>query len=117
MTSDIIAVLGSIAAALLALALVAPKLLNMFKGDTLNSNVLDRLAAMEKHAAVQDKRAREQDVKIHRYAVKVTRLMLVVMQLEHLLIDRRDNIPQEVLDEIFELKRDNAKGDINDIES
>lgn len=97
---------GYIVAGLLTFSVVAPKLLNMFKGDSLNGSVLDRLKAMEEHAKVQDRRAIVQDDKIHRLAVKTTRLMVVVIRLEGLLVENSVNLPQELIDEIIELKNE-----------
>jgi hypothetical protein len=100
---------GLLIAALVTLAAVGPKLLNMFKGDSLNGSVLDRLSAMEKHAQVQDRRAIAQDDKIHRFAVKVTKLVVVMIRLEGLLQKYEINIPQDLIDEMLVLKRDDIE--------
>lgn len=107
--------LATIAAALTvflaALAAWLPKIMNGIKGDNLNGNVLDRLKAMEEHAAMQDRKSVIQDVKIHRFAVKVTKLVVVVIRLEGLLVANKVEIPQDLIDEIVKLKED----DIEDI--
>ncbi len=100
---------GSIVAALLTLAVVGPKLLNMFKGDSLNGSVLDRLKAMEEHAKVQDRRAIVQDDKIHRFAVKVTKLVVVMIRLEGLLQHHEIEIPQDLIDDMVELRKDDIE--------
>jgi len=100
---------GGIVAALLVIATVGPKLLNMFKGDSLNGSVLDRLKAMEEHAKVQDRRAIVQDDKIHRFAVKVTKLVVVMIRLEGLLQQHEIDIPQDLIDDMVELKKDDIE--------
>ena len=103
---------GSIVAGLLTLSVVGPKLLNMFKGDTLNGSVLDRLKSMEAHAALQDRRAIIQDDKIHRFAVKVTKLVVVMIRLEGLLQQHAIEIPQDLIDDMVDLRKD----DIEDVQ-
>ena len=100
---------GSLVAGLLILAVLGPKLLNAFKSDTLNGNVLDRLKAMEEHARVQDRRAIIQDDKIHRFAVKVTKLVVVMIRLEGLLQKNEIEIPQDLIDDMVELRRDDIE--------
>ena len=97
---------GAVVAGLLTLAMLGPKLLNMFKGDSLNGSVLDRLTRMEDHAKIQDQRAQIQDKKIHRFSVKVTKLVVVVIRLEGLLQQHEIKIPQDLLDEMMDLKKD-----------
>lgn len=109
MTDDLKTWGGAIVTALLTLSIVGPKLLNMFKGDSLNGSVLDRLKAMEDHARVQDRRAIVQDDKIHRFAIKVTRLMVVVIRLEGLLIEKQTTLPQDLIDEIIALKNEDIE--------
>lgn len=114
-TTEVVAALktigGSLVAGLLVLAVLGPKLLNMFKGDSLNGSVLDRLLAMENHAKVQDRRAIVQDDKIHRFAVKVTKLVVVIIRLESLLQQNEIEIPQDLIDDIIVLRTD----DIEDV--
>jgi hypothetical protein len=102
---------GAIAATLLTLSVIGPKLLNAFKGDSLNGSVLDRLKAMEEHAKLQDRRAIVQDDKIHRFAVKVTKLVVVMIRLESLLQQHEVEIPQDLIDDMVELRQN----DIEDI--
>lgn len=114
-TTEVMAALktigGSLVAGLLVLAVLGPKLLNMFKGDSLNGSVLDRLLAMENHAKVQDRRAIVQDDKLHRFAVKVTKLVVVIIRLESLLQQNEIEIPQDLIDDIIVLRTD----DIEDV--
>lgn len=100
---------GALAAAVIALAYVLPKLLNGFKGDQLNGNVLERLKAMEDHAAVQDRKMIVQDDKIHRYAIKVTKLIIISMRLEGLLMANNITIPPDLIAEIARLKNETEK--------
>lgn len=100
---------GLFVASIIALAYMLPKLLNGFKGDQLNGNVLERLKAMEEHALVQDRKMILQDDKIHRYAVKVTKLIVIIIRLEALLMANSVNIPNELLDEIAKLKEEAEK--------
>ena len=102
--TDYQTVAGSIIAALLTIAAILPRVLNAIKGEGLTGSVLDRLKAMETHAAVQDRRAIVQDDKIHRYAVRVTKLVVLMIRLEALLIASKTAIPQDVIDEMFLLK-------------
>lgn len=104
---------GSLVAGLLVLSILGPKLLNMFKGDSLNGSVLDRLKSMEEHAKIQDRRAIVQDDKIHRFAVKVTKLVVVMIRLEGLLQQHEIEIPQDLIDDMVELRQD----DIEDIQT
>lgn len=100
---------GIIVAALLVVSVVGPKLLNMFKGDSLNSSVLDRLKAMEEHARVQDRWAIMQDDKIHRFMIKVTKLEVVMIRLEGLLQKHEIEIPQDLVDDMVELRKDDIE--------
>ncbi len=100
---------GFLVAAVLALAYMLPKLLNGFKGDQLNGNVLERLKAMEDHATLQDKAMIRQDDKIHRYAVKVTKLVVIIIRLEALLMADKVTIPGDLVQEIAILKDDTER--------
>ena len=102
--TDYQTVAGSIIAALLTIAAILPRVLNAVKGEGITGSVLDRLKAMETHAAVQDRRAVVQDDKIHRYAVKVTKLVVLMIRLEALLLANTVEIPQDIIDEMFILK-------------
>jgi ClpP class serine protease len=115
--SDILLILntpgGSLAfiAAVLAIFLVVvatylPKFMNAFKTDKLDGNILNRLEKMEAYASAQAKKNSEQDHKIHRFAVKVTKLVVVMIRLESLLMFHNIPIPQDLQDEINELKDD-----------
>ena len=111
--TDYQTVAGSIIAALLTIAAILPRVLNAIKGEGLTGSVLDRLKAMETHAAVQDRRAVVQDDKIHRYAVKVTKLVVLMIRLEALLLANKVDIPQDVIDEMFNLKAEtDAEADV-----
>ncbi len=102
---------GALAAAVIALAYILPKLLNGFKGDQLNGNVLERLKAMEDHAAVQDRKMILQDDKIHRYAIKVTKLIIISIRLEGLLVANEIEIPPDLITEIDKLKNETERSD------
>ena len=113
MTADYATTAAAVVAALAAIAAFLPKLLNAIKGEGINGSVLDRLKAMETHAAVQDRRAIVQDDKIHRYAVKVTKLVVLMIRLEALLLANKVDIPQDVIDEMFNLKTEtDAEADV-----
>lgn len=88
-----------IAIALIALAALIPKLLNSFKGDLIQGNVLDRLKTLELGAATQE-------IKVHKFAVKVTKLVVVVIRLESLLIEHNIPIPPDLMKDISDLKKD-----------
>ena len=100
---DTLTGVGSAAAALLAAFYAFPKLRNSLSGDSLDGKVLDRLAAMESHAAIQDRKMVVQDDKIHRYAVRVTKLTVIIIRLDGLIGDQIE-IPKDLLDEIAALK-------------
>lgn len=91
---------------LIVISTYLPKMMNAFKSDKLDGNVLDRLEKMEKHAAAQVKKNEIQDAKIHKFAVKVTKLVVVMIRLESLLMFHNIPIPQDLQDEINELKND-----------
>lgn len=91
---------------LILLATWLPKAINALKTDKLDGNVLDRLEKMEAYASAQAKKNTEQDHKIHRFAVKVTKLVVVMIRLESLLMFHRIEIPQDLQNEINELKAD-----------
>ena len=111
--TDYQTVAGSIIAALLTIAAILPRILNAIKGEGLTGSVLDRLKAMEEHAKIQDRRAIVQDDKIHRYAVKVTKLVVLMIRLEALLLANKVDIPQDVIDEMFNLKTEtDAEADV-----
>lgn len=96
-------------AILVGLAAWLPKILNGMKLDGLNGNVLERLKAMEEHAAVQDRKSVIQDVKIHRGAVKVTKLVVIVIRLQGLLVTNNISIPQDLVDDIIEVQKDDIE--------
>ena len=100
-------------AILVGLAAWLPKLLNGVKLDGLNGDVLTRLRAMEAHAAIQDRKSIIQDVKIHRAAVKVTKLVVIVIRLQGLLTSTNVPIPQDLVDDIVDVQKD----DIEDAQS
>ena len=97
---------GYVIASLFAIATGLPKLLNYIKGEGVNGSVLTRLAAMEKHAAKQDR-------KIHKFAVRTTKLCVAMLRLEGLLIDHNIPIPDDLSNDLAEIKRD-ADGDEDD---
>lgn len=93
-----VGVAATIAMALLGFAAYLPKLLNSYKGDQLAGNVLDRIRELEK-------KSDEQDAKIHQFSIRVTRLIVLVIRLEALLVDRKIPIPQDVVNEMNELRK------------
>lgn len=95
---------SAIAAALVGLAVYLPKINNGIKQDGINGNVLDRLAALEKTASVQDK-------KIHRASVRITKLVMLVIKLEGVIARSGAQLSQEVIDEIQELTQDLELGE------
>jgi hypothetical protein len=88
-----------IAIALIALAALIPKLLNSFKGDMIQGNILDRLKSLEQGAA-------SQEIKVHKFAVKVTKLVVVVIRLEALLKDNNIPIPADLMEEVQMLRKE-----------
>lgn len=102
--------LATIAGVLIILLIVIstylPKMMNAFRSDKLDGNILDRLEKMEKHANAQVRKNESQDDKIHKFAVKVTKLVVVMIRLESLLMFHNIPIPQDLQDEINELKND-----------
>ena len=99
-------------AILVGLAAWLPKILNGMKLDGLNGNVLERLKAMEEHAAVQDRKSVIQDVKIHKSAVKVTKLVVIVIRLQGLLVTNNISIPQDLVDDIIEVQKDDIEDSV-----
>ena len=91
---------------LILISTYLPKLMNAFRSDKLDGNILDRLEKMEKYAATQTRKNESQDDKIHKFAVKVTKLVVVMIRLESLLMFHKIIIPQDLQDEINELKND-----------
>ena len=107
MPNDFKEAAGYVIASLFAVATGLPKLLNYIKGEGLNGSVLDRLKAMEDHAAEQDK-------KIHRFAVRTTKLCVALIRLESLLIENKIPIPDDLRSYLADIKRD-AEGDESEV--
>lgn len=107
-TQDPVTGWGGAVAALLALLYAFPKLKNGLVGDKLDGKVLERLADMEAHAALQDRKMIIQDDKIHRYAVRVTKLTVIILRLDGL-IDNKVAIPKDLQDEIASLKNEEVE--------
>lgn len=95
--------IGGAIAALVAAFYAFPKLKNGLTGDRLDGSVLDRLKAMEDHAAVQDRQIVVQSDKIHRYAVLVTKLTVIIIRLDGLIGDKVA-LPKDLLEKIAALK-------------
>jgi hypothetical protein len=92
MTKEIGVVAAGVATALVALGASIPKLLNGFKTDRIDGNLLARLDAM--------------DAKIHTQAVRITRLTVLIIRLEALLIAHKIEIPKDLRDELDEISKE-----------
>lgn len=98
-SGNLLTVGGSIAAALVTLALTLPKILNAIKADRLDGNVLVRLQKLEEKTAKQDE-------KIHRHAVRITKLSMLLLKFHGLLVRNNVPIPQGMIDEMVELTKE-----------
>ena len=105
---DTVTSFGAAVAALIAAFFAYPKMKNVVSGDKLDGKVLERLAAMEAHAALQDRKMIVQDDKIHRYAVRVTKLTVIILRLDGLIGDKVE-IPKDLIDEIAALKNEEVE--------
>lgn len=102
---------GIMGAGVLAFFAYFPKFVNGLRGDRLDGNVLDRLKAMEEHAALQDRKLIRQDEKIHKYSVRYTKLTVLVLRLEGLLKSNTIDIPADIADEITQLQAERDDDD------
>jgi hypothetical protein len=91
-TSKIGLTAAGVATALIALGMSVPKLLNGYKTDRIDSNLLERLDKM--------------DEKIHTQAVRITRLTVLIIRLEALLIAHKIDIPVELRQELDEISKE-----------
>jgi hypothetical protein len=83
---------GLILVALVSLAVYMPKLLNQFKSDRFDGNLMTRLDEMDK--------------KIHKTNVKVTRLVVLIIRLEALLLANGVSIPADLQAEMAEMTKE-----------
>lgn len=90
---------GYILAVLVGLALGFQKLLNNWKGDKIDSGILDRLANAEKRMA-------NMEITQQKQALKLTRLQVLVIKLEGYIAAGGMKVPDDIKEEIEELVKD-----------
>lgn len=99
---------GTVVAALIAISLAIPKILNMRKSDANEGTTLDRVGRLEKRASRHDRQ-------IHIYAVNQTRLIMtqtrlvnVVSVMNRILKENNWEYPEWLQKEIEELTQGDA---------
>lgn len=83
---------GYIAAALVSIAYLLPKLTNGMKADRIDGKLLERLDDM--------------DTQIHKTQVRVTRLVVLVIEMNALLMANGVDIPERMKKEMRDLTKD-----------